>query len=146
MEECTALARESMENDPGIRERILAVDAQYLRLIDILQARVREPSHKGAQDYLDLATCIRERVRIGQMLSLHDVVGVLQTGVDKTFPNTPPALLEQYGIVLAEVGRIDEAVEVFERLRSADPNNAAATQWLNLLCPKTAPEANTQEE
>jgi len=129
------LANASMRDYPGSHERLLAVDAQYRQIIDILQARLSEPSQGAVEDYLSLATYIRERARITQMLSLHDVLRVLMAGVDKTSPDTPPALLEQYGIVLAEVGRIDDAVEVFERLRSIDPDNAAATRWLDLLRP-----------
>jgi Flp pilus assembly protein TadD len=72
------------------------------------------------------------------MLARHDVLHALETGVDRTAPDTLPALLAQYGIALAEAGRTADAVEVFQRLLSADQNNALAAEWLARLQPTPA--------
>ena len=136
--------RKEAEARPGMVTPLRTVDAQYRLLIEILQARVAQPvpeegegttleTQRVAEEYLSMATYVRERARITQMLSLHDVLGVLETGVDKTSPDTPPALLEQYGIVLAQVGRTEAAVEVFKRLQTSDPDSGRATEWLQRL-------------
>ena len=76
---------------------------------------------------------------------LHDVLRVIQAGVDKTAPDTPPALLEQYGIALAEVGRTDAATDAFQKLLKLDPNNKVATEWLTRLQPNSVKPQQTKE-
>ncbi|MGB2986817.1 MAG: hypothetical protein WBE26_13175 [Phycisphaerae bacterium] len=137
-ESALQLARRMMTDKPGSRAPLLVVDAQYKMLIEILQARVNEPGHDAVDDYSSLATYIRERGRITQMLVLHDVLRAIEAGVNRTEPDTPPALLEQYAIVLTEVGRTEHAIAVFEKLLEIDPNNTAAPEWLRRLRPEPA--------
>ena len=140
-----ALARTSMQAEPGAHGPLLVVDAQYQQMIDILQARVNEPAHTDISDYLRLAASVRQRTQIRQMLMLHDVLRVVEAGVDKTAPDTPPALLEQYGIVLAEVGRTDAAIGAFERLLGVDPDNSVAAEWLSRLRPDSVKSQQAEE-
>lgn len=139
------LAQASMQAEPGAHRPLLVVDGQYQQMIDILQARVNEPAHTDISDYLLLAATVRQRAQIRQMLMLHDVLRVIEAGVDKTAPGTPPALLEQYGIVLAEVGRTDAAVDAFEKLLGLDPNNKVAAEWLTRLQPDSIKSQQTKE-
>jgi tetratricopeptide (TPR) repeat protein len=138
VESSVALARKLMSERPGSRFALLVADAQYRLLVEIMQARVSEPGHTVAQDYLRLATYMRERAQITEMLVLHDVLRVIEMGVEKTAPDTPPGLLEQYGITLSEVGRTEQAIAVFEKLLEADPNNTVAQSWLRRLRPEPA--------
>lgn len=141
------LAKKKVEARPGVLTPLKGVDAQYALLNEILQARLALPEEESPKDYLRLAESIRERVRITRLLALHDVLHWLEAGVNKTSPGTPPALLEQYGIVLAEVGRPEVAVGVFERLLASDPSNSVATEWLiRLQKSPTGVDSDTPEQ
>jgi tetratricopeptide (TPR) repeat protein len=143
------LSKQQVQEDPGRRAPLLVVDAQYQLLIGLIQSSLARSSPKRDEtaesdtarlgsDYLRLAKYLRERSKITQMLARHDVLHALETGVDRTAPDTLPALLAQYGIALAEAGRTADAVEVFQRLLSADQNNAVAAEWLARLQPTPA--------
>ena len=139
------LARTATQAEPGAHRPLLVVDGQYQQMINILEARVNEPAHTDVSDYLRLAALVRQRAQIRQTLMLHDVLRVIEAGVDKTAPDTPPALLEQYGIALAEVGRTDAATDAFEKLLKLDPNNKVATEWLTRLQPNSVKPQQTKE-
>jgi len=136
-ESAVALGRRLMSGTPASRFALLVAEAQYGLLIEIMQLRVGGPA-PSAQDYLRLATAIRERGQIAELLTLHEALSVIEAGVEKTAPNTPPSLLEQYGITLSDAGRRDKAVSVFEKLLQADPNNSVAQTWLRRLRPEPA--------
>lgn len=130
------LARESMRRYPGMRRPVEALDAQYGLLIDILRSRVAEGDGK-VDDYLRLAKYVQDRAEVTAMLSSYDVLAILEAAVDKTAPDTPPRLLEQHGIVLAQIDRREEAIAVFERLLQKDPDNPVAATWLERLRDKS---------
>ncbi len=142
------LAKQAVGTNPGTLGPLLTVDGQYELLIEIMQGlleqNVAERTRGGSADatylatnHLRLAAYIRERAIVADKLARHDVLGALEAGVNRTAPLAPPALLEQYGMALAEVDRIDSAVAVFEQLLAADPHNAVAADWLGRLRPKT---------
>ncbi len=146
-EQALRLAKEEMRSKPGVRAPLLVVNVQYQLLVDIMQARLAQAAPERSEgagtetarlvdDYLDLATYLRVQDRIAQMLSLHAVLSVIEDGVDRTSPDTPPALLEQYGIVLAEVGGTEAAIAVFEKLLKTNPNNPIAAEQLRRLRPE----------
>jgi tetratricopeptide (TPR) repeat protein len=124
------IARERMRRQPGGSGPLLAVDAQYGMLIEIMQARLSEPEGGEADDYLRLARYVRERGRVSQLLVLHDVLRTLEAGAEATAADPPTALLEQLGLVYAEVGRTGDAIAAFEQLLRADPGNPVANEWL----------------
>ena len=126
------LAQESMRRNPGMRRPVEILDAQYKLLLEILQSRVNEGDGRG-DEYLRLARYVRDRAEVTTMLSLHDALAVLEVAVNKTTPDTPPRLMEQHGIMLAQIGRKEEAITVFEKLLDADPDNAVAPTWLKRL-------------
>lgn len=135
-EKALRLAETLVKERPGAREPLLAVDARYQQLIDLLQARVNAPTPAAAEDYVRLASSVREQGEIKAKLRLHDALRILLAGIERTAPNTPPTLLEEYGILLAETGRTKAAVKTFEQLHNIDPENAVATEWLRRLRPK----------
>jgi tetratricopeptide (TPR) repeat protein len=133
------LVNQRMKDNPGRKTPVLEAEAQHKQLMEILQALISDSKHEDVQDYGKLVKCARQQAQIARILSFHDVLAITQAGVDKTAPNTPPALLEQHGVALAEVGRTDEAVAVFEQLLQANPNNTTASEWLQRLRSEPAP-------
>lgn len=140
-ERALARAREEVRAKPGAREPLMAIAGYDELVVKILEDRVNTPDHQDHRDYLRLAACLRERGDITQKLALHDVLLTIEAGVAKTAPNTPPELLQELGVILAQVGRTEDAVGVFERLLEADPENAAAREWLSQLRP-SEPDAS----
>jgi tetratricopeptide (TPR) repeat protein len=127
------MAWSAAENDPGAREPLVAVDAQYQQLIDLLQARIQAPIPAPVNLYIRLADTVRDRNEVKSQLAKHQALRVLEAGIEETAPDTPPALLEAYGAALAEVGRTAAAIKTFEQLLATDPDNAAASDWLRRL-------------
>ncbi len=134
-EKALRLAGTLVKERPGAREPLLAVDARYQQLIDLLQARVNAPTPAAAEYYVRLASAVREQGQIRAKLRLHDALRILVAGVEGTAPDTPPTLLEEYGVLLAEIGRTKAAVTTFEQLLDTDPENAVAAEWLRRLRP-----------
>ena len=141
------LAKQAVETNPGALAPLLNVNGQFELLIEIMQGlvdqAVAQRTHGASADptrlaanHLRLAAYIRERAIVVHEIARHDVLRALEAGVNGTAPDTPPALLEQYGTALAEVGRADSAVGVFEQLLAADPDNTVAAEWLGRLRPK----------
>ena len=126
------LAKEAARQEPGKRGPVESLDAQYRLLLDILRARVAK-GEGTAEDYLRFAEAVRDRREVLVMLSKHDELAILEAAVENASPEIPPRLMEQHGIALAEVGRNEEAVAVFEKLLATDPANATATTWLERL-------------
>jgi tetratricopeptide (TPR) repeat protein len=126
------LAEAGVKAKPGSRGPLRTLDSQFQLLSDLLWARVNERA-ATADDYVRLAGLIRKRDELGSRINLHEVLRVLEAGVNATAPNTPMRLLEQYAVTLAEVGRADEAIASFEKLLAADPSNVTATEWLARL-------------
>lgn len=135
------LARRAMRDKPSRSDPILAVDAQYALLMEIVQSRLAAAGPRNAEPtgvdavetaglYLRLAGFVRERMRLASILSQHQVLGVLEAGVQRTSPDTPVDLLEAYALALADVGRTDDAFDTFQRILAAHPQNARAAEWL----------------
>ncbi len=150
------VAKRAVETNPGVLAPLLTVDGQYALLIEIMQGlldqavaqrthgRGADPTRRAA-NHLRLAAYIRERAIVVHEIARHDALRVLEAGVNETAPDTPPALMEQYGIALAEVDRTDSAVGVFLQLLAADPKNAVATDWLGRLRPEPIPTGQTEQ-
>jgi tetratricopeptide (TPR) repeat protein len=137
------LAWDATRNQPGAREPLIVVDAQYQQLTDLLQARVNAPLPAEADVYIRLADTVRERNEVKLKLARHQALRVLEAGVERSAPDTPPGLLEAYGAALAEVGRTAAAIRTFQQLLAADPDNAAAADWLRRLRPdQVTPEGS----
>ncbi len=126
------LAEADAKARPGVRGPLRLLDLQYQLVIDLLQARIGERV-ATADDFLQLAALIRKRSELAGRINLHEALKVLEAGLKATAPNTPPSLLLEYAVALAEVGRTEEAIEGFEKLLAAEPANPVATQWLEKL-------------
>lgn len=140
------LAKQTVGTHPGTPGPLLTVDGQYELLIEIMQGLLDQANAgRLAANHLRLASYIRERAIVVHELARHDVLDALEAGVNRTAPDTPAELLEQYGIALAEVDRHESAVGVFEQLLSADPDNAVAAEWLGRLRPKPIHTDQTEQ-
>jgi tetratricopeptide (TPR) repeat protein len=135
-ENAMALAQGKTRSHPGVRGHVEALDAQHRLLIEILRAGVTE-GEAAVDDYLRLAAAVRARREVLILLSKHDELAIIEAAVEIASPEVPPRLMEQHGVALAEVGRTEEAVIVFEKLLASDPANATATAWLERLRSKT---------
>ncbi len=105
----------------------------YGLLIVIIEERLAVTEQGGSDDYLRLATLLKERGRVAMDMSMHEAVAALEAGIERMDPDVPPALLERYGTDLAGAGRTDDAIAAFQRLLAADPGNRAATEALRKL-------------
>jgi len=126
------LALAAMRSRAGQRTPLLAVDEQYRLAIEIAQERSNQSPEAG-EHYVRLADLMRKREQIRVILALHDILGLVEAGVRNAGAKAPAQLLEQYAVLLAEVGRNDEARARFEELLQKDPSNAAAKDWLGRL-------------
>ncbi|MCH7884860.1 MAG: hypothetical protein IIC01_06360 [Planctomycetes bacterium] len=135
------LAGRAMRDKPSRSDPIQAVDAQYALLMEIVQSRLAAADPRTAEPtgleavetaglYLRLAGFVRERMRLASILSQHQVLRVLEAGVERTSLDTPVDLLEAYALALADVGRSDDAFDIFQRVLAASPQNARAAEWL----------------
>ncbi|MFQ5494789.1 MAG: tetratricopeptide repeat protein [Phycisphaerae bacterium] len=132
------LARRRVTERPGERGPLADLDAQYRVVTVILRSHLAEPDHDPVTVDLALAGFMRKRMRITRLLALHDVLEVLQDAMDAAAPDPPTALLREYGIVLSELGRTDEAISVFKRILARDPADAEAANQLARLRADTA--------
>ena len=124
------LARKAVDEQPGEPSPLLIVDAQYQLLISTLQARINGSQESPASDFLQLADYVRRRTQIVSRLALHKVLLIMEARMDENDSDVAAPLLQEYGVLLAEVDRVDEAKAVFERLLARQPDNAVATEWL----------------
>jgi tetratricopeptide (TPR) repeat protein len=124
------LATEAAGTRSGDEAALRTLDAQYQALIETLQSAIAAEDTPASQSYMDLAEALRRRFDVQQKLNLLNVLRVMETAVAETAPNSPPFLLEHHAVTLAELGRTDQAVEAFERLRSVDPNNPLIAEWM----------------
>ena len=135
------LARRAMRDKPSRSDPIQVADAQYALLMEIVQSRLAAAGPRSAEPtgvdavetadlYLRLAGFVRERMHLASILSQHQVLLVLEAGVGRTSPDTPVDLLEAYALALADVGRSDDALDTFQRILAASPQNARAAEWL----------------
>jgi tetratricopeptide (TPR) repeat protein len=131
------LAEEAKREHPGQRKHVEVLDAQYKLLIEIQRAHLTEEDGT-VDDYVRFAECVRDRAEVTATLSLYDVLTIFEAAVDKVTPDVPPRLMEQHAIVLAQIGRRQEAAAMFERLLEADPDNAVAPVWLKRLKEESA--------
>jgi tetratricopeptide (TPR) repeat protein len=138
------LAQRQAAREPRSRRAMQALDAQYVLLIDLVRQRLAASertsgAHPKLQPeqtaglHLRWAEYARERGELAARLAAHDVVRILESGVERTEPSVPPALLERYAVALAEIDRADDALAAFERLLDIDPNNQAAPEWIERL-------------
>ena len=129
------LALSEAQAAPGQREPLLMLNAQYLDVINLLQSRLDASIQPKPDDYLALAGYMRERVAVTEKLVDHEALAVLTKGVNAANAEPTTALLEQYAILLATVGKTPEAIAALTRLQKIDPDNATAIEWLARLQP-----------
>ena len=134
-ESAVQLARKRVEEKPGLRGPVRELDVHYGLLLDILQSRISRADTGDVQDYIRLAEYGRAQAEIIRTLALHDILLLIERRMDAVEGNRSPQLLEPYGVLLAEVGRTDDAIAAFDELLQSDPGNMTASRWLKQLRP-----------
>lgn len=132
-------ALQVVADEPGARAPLRAADNQYQLALSILQRRINESERPVIEDYVELERLARKRGSMVARLTLHQVLRVVESGVEESAPDTPTALVEQYAGLLADVGRTDDAIAECERLLAIAPANPVAARLLREL--KAAPPA-----
>lgn len=129
------VAKEKHNEHPGKTALLLQLNNQYQFLIQTLEVYLKDTDNAEilSDGYLQLSDLIVERSEIIEKLSLHEVVRTLQSVVTRTAPDTPIMLLERYGLVLVEVGRVHEALAVFKDILQQSPNHETAKRWITKL-------------
>lgn len=138
------LADQAARNRPGERGPLQVLDAQYQLLVDVSTGLTNE-TPAASQPYLETARYLRARGDNAAMMYLFQILRVLEVGIERTAPNPPPELLQEYAQTLAQVGRRDQAIAEFERLLSLDPSNPVAAEWLRRLH-EPQPEADPRPD
>jgi tetratricopeptide (TPR) repeat protein len=141
------LAQQDAFAKPARRAALQTLDAQYGLMSEIIRRRIadavsaadRAPTAAAelGDVYLRLADILDRRGELAAVMAKQEALRAIESGVRQLEPNPPLALLEPYGVRLAESGRTDDALEVFLRIRSADPTNQTASEWLDRLAPDT---------
>jgi tetratricopeptide (TPR) repeat protein len=131
---------ETLRRDQPASDRPLKLlDIQYQTLAEIARARLGESP--TAEDYARLADYTQRRAEIGLLLARFETLRLLEQAM-KELGGPSPALLERYAVLLAELGREEEAVAAMEELRALDPGNAVAAEWLGRLKPPSPPNGS----
>ncbi len=131
------IAQLRARNNPRSAKPLLTLDQQYQLLVEVLRAKLAFPAGVTglAEDSLRLAGIVRERAAVADKLAWYDVHRVLENAVQRAGAQAPTTLMEQYGVALAQVGRTEDAIETFQNVLTAQPENAIAKQWLERLKP-----------
>lgn len=132
-ESALQLAQEGVASSPGAREPLLVLEAQYRFLTSILRSRISNRTTEGVNDFLRLETCVKQHIQVSGKLALHELLRVMETGVESSEPKAHPELLYRYGLLLSDVGRIEEAIAVLDRVAKLDPDNLHAAEALGRL-------------
>jgi tetratricopeptide (TPR) repeat protein len=132
-EHALQVARRRQSEHPTALMPLLSVDVQYQLLISILQARISQPGYNGGEGDLKLAQSIRERAELSKPIAAHQALRAIEAAVIREGARATPSLRQEQGELLAQVGRTEEAVEVFTTLLETDPNHGGARQALERL-------------
>lgn len=128
----TELAAAQVKTNPGRRADLRVLDAQYKLTVDLLQARIADRS-AGPDDFTRLAALYRKRNELAAQLNLHECIRILEIGIKSSGDSPSTKLLEEYADMLADVGRIADAIAAYERLLAVDPQNARAIEGTKKL-------------
>jgi tetratricopeptide (TPR) repeat protein len=132
------LAEKLVTSSPGRPGPLIVLQEQLDAIINLLRTRAQLPSG-AADEFARLARYTVERADVALKLAQHEALVVLESGLRRFDSQPSTSLLEQYAVLLATVGRRDDAIEAFRKLQGVDPNNAAAKEWLLRL---NAPESS----
>ena len=123
-------AKQEMRTGRLAVELVRQLDAQYQLLYDILTRQI-QLAPRDSEPYLSLVRYMRERVRASQLLLLAEAVGILEAALQQAGPNPPVALLLEYGSLLKDLGRLEEAKRVYQQVLQSDPSNRIAKEGLD---------------
>ncbi len=132
-ERALTIVRRRQAEHPSAFTTLYSVDAQYQLLISLLQTRISQPGYSNSDDDLRLARLIRERAELSSTIAAHLALRVIEAAVEREGPSASPALRQEYGELLVQMGRTEEAIEVFTRLLETDPNHPGARGALDRL-------------
>jgi len=127
-----ALARAEHELRAGqvAVELVRQLDAQYQLLYEVLTRQI-QATPENTELYVALVRYMRQRVSASQLMLMAEARGLLETALARAGDNPPAALLLEYGSVLKDLRRLEEAKQVFQRILKADPSNRIAQEALD---------------
>lgn len=126
------LVKQEANIRPGERDPLMRVNAQYKLLIENETARladVRDPVEVSS-GFVRLADYARERAKVVALLSKHEVVGVLDAGLERLGEDASIELLEQTVVAYYDIGRDQDAIALCRRILDKNPDNAVGREWL----------------
>ncbi|MCH8967083.1 MAG: tetratricopeptide repeat protein [Planctomycetes bacterium] len=118
-------AQASLSTTGGSAKYLLGLDARYRWLIELLKNRIAS-TDATSDDFLRLAGLLRERSANASALARFDILTILEAALEHAGETPSPRLLEEYGIVLSDVGRDEAATDAFQKLLKLEPDNAVA--------------------
>ncbi|HNQ22942.1 MAG TPA: hypothetical protein PKK06_07600 [Phycisphaerae bacterium] len=117
-------AWQDVRNFPGVRARVQLLDSQFQLVQEILGRQIEE-TPRNPEFYRLAGHWLRERAKIAQMLGLCDALLMLELGIQQSGQKPTADLLAEYAVVLAELGRTDDAAKAYAQIYSIDPNHPA---------------------
>lgn len=124
-----AKAREMVRSQPPRKSILSALQQQYDLLIGILQSNLTSGPPQ-AELMARLGRAMRERSAVAAQVGLVDAATFIEAGMKLLDGEPPPELLFEYGVILAELGRGEEAIAAFEKVLVAQPDHAEAKSWI----------------
>ncbi len=131
-EDSLKLSKNVVTARPGELDPLMAVNAQYKLLIETETARLsalRYPMQVSA-GFIKLAGYARDRAKIVALISKHEVVSMLDAGLERLGEDASIGILEQTVVAYYDVGRDDDAIAICRRILNQQPENAVAQEWL----------------
>lgn len=130
-----SLAETAARSEPGSRAAVEELEGQYRLIIDLLQSRLAQMggAPPAAEEFLRLADYVRGRTAAAERLSRFEELRIIETGIRRAGASVPLKLAERHAVLLAEIGRTDQAITAFDNLLKIDPQNTAASEWLARL-------------
>lgn len=137
-----AVAEDRVKKQPGNRSYLQVLGEQYGLFIELYTGRIASSTTVDPQAYMKLVDYMGYRADVVNRLSRHDQIAVLENAMEKSGENTPAALGVKYAQMLAETGRIADAIAEYERILAKEPENESAQTGLKRLREAQPPAAD----
>jgi len=129
------LAQNEHRKSPDSLAEMTTLHAQYRIALDMVRARLRETPNQADQ-YVLLTKYSREEVRIRGVISLIQILALLDSGIESFESGAPLVLLEERASLLVDLGRTEDAKEAYEELLRSHPNHGIARAFLQENAPE----------
>lgn len=127
-----ATARELVRSEPPRKSVLIALQQQYDLLVNILQSNLT-----GGPPQPDtvarLGRAMRERAEVAEQVGLVESATFMEAAMRVLGADATPEVHLEYGLVLAQLGRIDDAILAFQKVLVVQPDHAEAQSWIARL-------------